>query len=158
MSTQRHMQIASRMEGITEVEGLINGLCEDLGVEFLMEEDVESMDFEGKKPVSLSTSKRTIEFDQLVINADFARAMERLVPNGIRKRWSNETIEKKKLSCSTFMMYLGVKGTFPEVPHHTIYIAQSCGSILDAQLIWLLDMAAKVGFLKTGCVLQELFF
>jgi serine/threonine-protein kinase RsbW len=27
------MQIASRMEGITEVEGLINGLCEDLGVD-----------------------------------------------------------------------------------------------------------------------------
>jgi len=33
MSTQRHMQIASRMEGITEVEGLINSLCEDLGVD-----------------------------------------------------------------------------------------------------------------------------
>lgn len=33
MSTQRHMQIASRMEGITEVEGLINGLCEEFGVE-----------------------------------------------------------------------------------------------------------------------------
>jgi len=33
MSTQRHMQIASRMEGITEVEGLINSLCEDFGVE-----------------------------------------------------------------------------------------------------------------------------
>lgn len=27
------MQIASRMEGITEVEGLINGLCEEFGVE-----------------------------------------------------------------------------------------------------------------------------
>ena len=27
------MQIASRMEGITEVEGLINSLCEDLGVD-----------------------------------------------------------------------------------------------------------------------------
>jgi len=33
MSTQRHMQTASRMEGITEVEGLINSLCEDLGVD-----------------------------------------------------------------------------------------------------------------------------
>jgi len=33
MSKQRHMQIASRMEGITEVESLINSLCEDFGVE-----------------------------------------------------------------------------------------------------------------------------
>lgn len=33
MSVQRHLQIASRMEGITEVEGLINSLCEEFGVE-----------------------------------------------------------------------------------------------------------------------------
>ena len=33
MAEVRKMQIASRMEGITEVEGLINGLCEEFGVE-----------------------------------------------------------------------------------------------------------------------------
>ena len=33
MSEVRQMQIASRMEGITEVEGLINALCEEFGVE-----------------------------------------------------------------------------------------------------------------------------
>ena len=33
MSVQRHLQIASRMEGITEVEGLINTLSEELRVD-----------------------------------------------------------------------------------------------------------------------------
>ena len=33
MSTQRQLHIASRMEGITEVEGLINDICEEFGVE-----------------------------------------------------------------------------------------------------------------------------
>ena len=33
MSVLRHLQIASRMEGITEVEGLINTLSEELGVD-----------------------------------------------------------------------------------------------------------------------------
>ena len=33
MSLQRHLQIASRMEGITEVEGLINELSEELGID-----------------------------------------------------------------------------------------------------------------------------
>ena len=33
MSVQRQLHIASRMEGITEVEALINALCEELGVE-----------------------------------------------------------------------------------------------------------------------------
>ena len=32
MSTQRQLHIASRMEGITEVEGLINDICEEFGV------------------------------------------------------------------------------------------------------------------------------
>ena len=33
MSAVRQLQIASRMEGITQVEGLINALCEEFGVE-----------------------------------------------------------------------------------------------------------------------------
>lgn len=33
MSVQRQLHIASRMEGITEVEALINALCEEFGVE-----------------------------------------------------------------------------------------------------------------------------
>jgi serine/threonine-protein kinase RsbW len=33
MSVQRQMHIASRMEGITEVEGLINELCEEFHVD-----------------------------------------------------------------------------------------------------------------------------
>ena len=33
MAAVKHIQIASRMEGITEVEALINEICETLGVE-----------------------------------------------------------------------------------------------------------------------------
>jgi len=33
MSAVRQLQIASRIEGITQVEGLINALCEEFGVE-----------------------------------------------------------------------------------------------------------------------------
>ena len=56
------------------------------------------------------------------MNADFARAMQRLVPDRLRRRWTDRKIARKKFSCSTFMMYLGVEGTF-DLPHHTIHIA-----------------------------------
>jgi phytoene desaturase len=59
-----------------------------------------------------------------VINADFAHAMQELVPNELRPRWTDRKIETKRFSCSTFMMYLGVRGEFPELPHHTIYISK----------------------------------
>ena len=64
------------------------------------------------------------------MNADFARAMERMVPDHLRRNWTNKKLAKKKYSCSTFMMYLGVEGTF-DLPHHTIHIAKAYAQNLD---------------------------
>jgi phytoene desaturase len=58
------------------------------------------------------------------VNADFAQAMENLVPNSLRRRWTNKRIASKKFSCSTFMMYLGIEGRYDDAAHHTIYLAK----------------------------------
>ena len=49
--------------------------------------------------------------------------MSKLVPDRLRSRWSDRNLEKKKYSCSTFMMYLGLEGREPDLAHHTIYLA-----------------------------------
>jgi phytoene desaturase len=49
--------------------------------------------------------------------------MKSLVPNRLRRRWADRKIEKKRFSCSTFMMYLGLEGVQRELPHHTIYLS-----------------------------------
>jgi phytoene desaturase len=72
----------------------------------------------------LRTPKGCQMFDSLVINADFAQAMKSLVPNHLRKGWSDKKIDRSKYSCSTFMMYLGIEGRYEQLPHHTIYIAK----------------------------------
>ncbi len=97
-------------------------LARSLGVEIKLEHEVEKIEFVGKKPSGVYAAGEFFPCDSLVINADFARAMQRLVPNDLRPRWSDRQIAKKQFSCSTFMMYLGVKGKFDEVAHHTIYI------------------------------------
>ena len=51
--------------------------------------------------------------DAVVINADFANAMTKLVPEHIRRRWNDKRIENLAFSCSTFMLYLGSKATWP---------------------------------------------
>jgi phytoene desaturase len=48
-----------------------------------------------------------------------------MIPNHLRKRWTDETLAKKDYSCSTFMMYLGVDGCYDDVSHHTIYLAEN---------------------------------
>ena len=51
--------------------------------------------------------------------------MTRLVPDRLRRRWSDRSIAAKRFSCSTFMLYLGIDGRYDDVPHHTIYLSEN---------------------------------
>lgn len=97
-------------------------LAERLGVRIRLGEPVEEILFEGRRAVGVRTPQARYACDALVMNADFARGISRLVPNARRRRWSDQRLARKKYSCSTFMMYLGVEGRF-DLPHHNIYIA-----------------------------------
>ncbi|MBW4026771.1 MAG: phytoene desaturase [Acidobacteria bacterium] len=99
-------------------------VAEDLGVKFLMEESVEQLIFEGRRAVGLRTAKGSLAADAIVVNADFAEAMKRMVPNHLRRRWTDERIARKRFSCSTFMLYLGLEGRYDNIAHHTIYLAR----------------------------------
>ena len=48
-----------------------------------------------------------------------------MVPNKLRRKWTDERLAKKRFSCSTFMMYLGIDGRYDDVSHHTIYLAKN---------------------------------
>ncbi|MDB6029990.1 MAG: phytoene desaturase [Verrucomicrobiales bacterium] len=108
--------------GCAEVTAAMARVAERLGVEIRLDEPVEEILFTGRKATGARTAQDVYHADALVVNADFARAMTRLVPDGLRKRWTDAKIAKKKFSCSTFMMYLGVDGQ-DNLPHHSIYIA-----------------------------------
>ena len=97
-------------------------IARDMGVEIHLEDSVNELKFNGRRVTGLVTDSGEYDTDALVINADFCRAMERLVPNELRRRWSNEKMATKRFSCSTFMMYLGIEGKY-DLPHHLIHIA-----------------------------------
>ena len=109
-------------------------LAEELGVEVGLEEEVTSILFEGRRAVGVRTDQGVYTADALIINADFARAMTRLVPNHLRRRWTDEKLGRKRFSCSTFMMYLGVEGRLDELMHHTIYTSGDyLGNLADIE-------------------------
>jgi phytoene desaturase len=105
-------------------------LAEQLGVEFRLNEPVREILFAGRRATGVRTDAGVYRCDSVVMNADFARGMQRLVPDHLRRRWTDARIAKKKFSCSTFMMYLGVEGTF-DLPHHTIHIARDYRANLE---------------------------
>lgn len=100
-------------------------VAEELGAEIRLDEPVEEILLEGRRAVGVRTARGTQRCDAMVVNADFAQAMTRLVPDAARRKWTDRKIAKKKFSCSTFMMYLGVEGRQDELPHHSIYLPKS---------------------------------
>lgn len=109
--------------GCASVSRAMAQAAERLGAEIHLSEAVTRIEFEGKRARRVVTEGGEYPCDALVINADFAHAMQELVPDTLRKRWSNAALHKKKYSCSTFMMYLGVKRAFPQLQHHNIFLS-----------------------------------
>ncbi len=99
-------------------------VAREMGVQFRLGERVQEITFTGRKATGVRTATGHYDADALVINADFAQAMTDLVPDNLRRRWTNKKLATKKYSCSTFMLYLGIEGTIPDLEHHTIFLAE----------------------------------
>lgn len=119
------------MGGCAAVSEAMARVARDLGVKIRLAEPVEEILFEGRRAMGARTKAGEYKADAVVVNADFARAMTKLVPDRLRKRWSDRRIAKKKFSCSTFMIYLGLEGRDDDVAHHTIYFAKDYEANLD---------------------------
>ena len=72
--------------------------------------------------LELETGER-IDCDDIVINADFGHAMETLFDRSELRTYTAHSLRKRKWSCSTFMMYLGVEREYPDAEHHMIVFA-----------------------------------
>ncbi len=97
-------------------------VAREIGVEIRTSEPIEELLFEGRRAIGARTAQGDYYANAVVVNADFANAMTKLVPDRLRRRWTDKRIEKKRYSCSTFMLYLGVEGRFDDLHHHTIFL------------------------------------
>lgn len=108
--------------GCANVSNKMAELAQSMGVEICLDEEVQRLDFRGRKVTGVHTKKGSYPCSALVVNADFSRAMQRLVPNHLRPSWTDQKIAKTRYSCSTYMLYLGIKGSV-DLPHHLIYFS-----------------------------------
>ena len=113
------------MGGLGSVSERMASIAKDLGVTFRMNEAVESVIMDGKTIKGVRTSQGEFFADKVVMNADFANGMTQLFPDKVRKKWSDKKLDKKKYSCSTFMLYLGIDKVYEDLPHHQIYASSN---------------------------------
>jgi phytoene desaturase len=109
--------------GCNAVMRAMADIAEELGVRFHLGRSVDAIEFEGRRAVGVHVDGALRRHGNLVLNADATHAMRTLVPAHLRRRWSDERIDRSRYSCSTAMLYLGVDGEV-DLPHHTIYVSR----------------------------------
>ncbi|WP_435019929.1 phytoene desaturase family protein [Tundrisphaera sp. TA3] len=110
--------------GCSAITRRLAEIAAEMGVAIRTDEPARAILFEGRRAVGVRTDRGVYPADRVVINADFARAMRRLVPEHLRRRWTDRRIDSKRYSSSTFMMYLGLEGIEDRLAHHTFYLAE----------------------------------
>lgn len=97
----------------------------ELGAAIRLNEPVEEVLLDGRRAVGARTPRGEVRADAVVLNADFGHAMTRIVPSRHRRKWTDMAIARKRFSCSTFMLYLGLAGRCDQLQHHNIYVAEN---------------------------------
>ncbi len=116
--------------GVYHVTGGLSEISEKMaeqavrnGAEIRLDTEVEQILLQGRRAVGVRLlGGEEIKCDDIVLNADFGDAMSRLIPPGVLRKYRPEKLAKKRFSCSTFMLYLGIDKEL-DLPHHTIYFA-----------------------------------
>ncbi|WP_335870052.1 phytoene desaturase family protein [Bacillus sp. 2205SS5-2] len=111
--------------GVNQLSKAMAKVVEELGGTIHLNSSVSKLWVKKNKQVKglrLESGVKVIA-DEVIVNGDFAYVMSNLVEDGVLKKYSKKNLAKKKYSCSTFMIYLGVNKTY-NLPHHTICFAE----------------------------------
>jgi phytoene desaturase len=110
--------------GLNRISQAMTDLAREHGAEIHLQTPVRQLWTEGKtvRGVLLEDGGR-VAADRVVLNADFAHAMCELVQPGLLRKWGPRDLERRALSCSTFMLYLGLDKRY-DIPHHNIVFAR----------------------------------
>ena len=114
--------------GIYHVEGGLSNISTGMakvfseeGGKLMLNSEVSEIQYDGKKAIGVMLADGScLSCDQLVVNADYAYARSNIF--GIHNE-SRESLLKKKYSCSTYMLYLGLDKIYQDEPHHHILFA-----------------------------------
>ena len=98
-------------------------LFEELGGELHTSAPVEHIAVEGGRAVGVVTGGELVRADYVVCDADFPYAMENLLADEARGRYTDEKLEGMEYSCSCFILYLGLDKRYPAEAVHSIRFA-----------------------------------
>ena len=120
------------MGGLCRIPQAFAKVAQEEGAEIHTNCAVKRVLLEGDKACGVELERgEKVLCDDVVINADFGHAMTTLFPGSDLGKYRPAALAKRKYSCSTFMMYLGLDRAYPDAEHHMIVFAQDYKRCLE---------------------------
>ena len=110
--------------GLNQLTQAMATVLEEMGVKIHLNTPVKEVIRHKNRIEAIKLeSGEMVYSDDVIINADFGYAMEKLIADDKNRKWAPKKLEKKSYSCSTFMLYLGIDTQY-DLNHHTILFAE----------------------------------
>lgn len=120
------------MGGLSRISHALADVATEEGAEIQTSAPVSRVLLDGRRAIGVQlASGEKIFADDVVVNADFGHAMTTLFDPSALGRYKPEKMRKRKFSCSTFMMYLGLDRAYNS-DHHTIVFSRNYKQNLEA--------------------------
>lgn len=109
--------------GVHKIPEAMAAVAREDGADIRLGQGVEKIIIENGTAVGVQLADGSEDRgDYVIMNADAAMGMKKLIPEAYRGRWTDERLETQPYSCSTFMLYLGLDKQYT-IPHHNIFFA-----------------------------------
>jgi phytoene desaturase len=118
--------------GLCKISEAMSRVVVENGGTVRLSSPVREVRFSGRRATGVILKNgEQLPCDDVIVNADYAHAATSLL-NGHSQ--PKAALERKKFSCSTFMMYLGLDTLYPDEPHHHVVFADDyAANVADIQ-------------------------
>jgi phytoene desaturase len=102
----------------------------DQGGQIVTDAEVTEIVVEDRKAVGVRTGETYHEADIVVSNSDVGHLYKDLIGSEHRRKWTDRKVERTHYTMSCFLLYLGVRKTYPKLKHHTLILTKRYKELL----------------------------
>jgi len=116
--------------GMKMLVDAVVSLGKQYGVKYVYNSPAQKLVTKDNRVVQVVTAEKTYTPDVVISNADY-HFTETLLSDQSLRTFSEQYWQKKVMTPSAFLIYLGVKGKLPQLEHHNLYFGKDWSKHFD---------------------------